>query len=180
MEAGIRAARETENAAIADAENADPMGLITAEDLARANAQRGFANDQADMLDVGSLVARLGFVLAAGDNASVFAHWMAGRRRRERILASRPEGVARGAATELDDVLGGMREHLDGGRPGAAVEAARGRLREVEEVAAVAYLTKHETDRAYDPSYSVPARQRKRCRDEAWASSGGGAPSPQA
>ncbi len=97
-------------------------------------------------------------MLAAGDNASVFAHWMAGQRRRERILASRLEGVARGAATELDDVLGGMREHLDGGRTGAAVEAARRRLREVEEVAAVAYLTRHETDRAYNPSYSVPTR----------------------
>lgn len=134
--------------------------------LERANQKRGFAADAADALDVETLKARLEAVLAGGDKGAIFAHWMGGQRRRGRILERRRENAPSGAAavgappvsitTELDDVLGRMREAIDGGRTASEIEAAKQRSREALDVQETAYLARREQSSVYAPQYSVP------------------------
>ena len=120
VEAELQAAFQEANAEITNLENRDPAELRASEELARANQKRAFASDAAETLDVGSIVRRLEAVLAGGEKGSVFARWMAGQRRREKILergrenarsASEANPVAAAQTftiTELDDVLDRM------------------------------------------------------------------------
>lgn len=110
-------------------EHADPADLLTDEELARANAWRGFANDQAASLPVEDLRKRLDSVLHGGDRAAIFAHLLAGQRRRQTILERRREAAAASGPggtpaaysdiTALDEALAAMRRPLaeSGRRP---------------------------------------------------------------
>ncbi len=167
VEAGLREAFREANAQLTNLEHRDPTELLSPQELALANQKRGFALDAAEALDTGALVRRLEAVLAGGEKGSIFAYWMGGQKRRERILERRRENARRASdhpfesaaqipnTTELDDVLGRMHEALDGGRTAAAIEAARERLGAIATVEQIAYLGRNETSSVYNPRYSV-------------------------
>lgn len=170
LEEELRAAFEETNAQITNLEHRDPTELLTSDELGLASQKRAFASDAAETLDIETLKARLEAVLAGGEKGSIFAHWMAGQKRREKILERRREN-ARSASeanpvaasqihtfTELDDVLGRMHEALDEGRTATAIEAARTRLQELADVEQTAYFARHETNSVYNPNYAVPGR----------------------
>jgi hypothetical protein len=170
VEQEARAQGEAATREITHLENRDPQELLTSEELERAGARRGFANDQADALDLGALNRRLESVLAGGDKAAIFAHFLAAQRRRQRILESRRESAMSAAggspvtaaqiptATELDDVLERMHETLDAGRTAAAIEAARERIGHASDVQQIAYLALHDQSSVYNPRYAVTGR----------------------
>ena len=145
VEQGARVEVQAAQAEITNLEHRDPTELLSADELERANAKRGFANDAAESLGLGALTSRLESVLAGSDRAAIFAYWQAGQRKREGILARRRERATSGAAegtaaaplsraTELDDVLARMREVLDEGKTAAAIEAAKARISAAVEV----------------------------------------------
>ena len=137
-------------AALERLQNGDPISLLSEEELARANARRGFANDEADSLSERDLARRLESVLHSGDRANVAAYLLAGRRRRAAILERRRERAeARAgnglvgaqpnytAGTPLDETLERLEEALGGEGRKAELEAAasvRGECYEVESI----------------------------------------------
>lgn len=164
-----RAVRQGATTEITNLENRDPQELLTADELDRANARRAFALDTAESLSPADLAARLESVLAGGDKAAIFAHWMAGDRRRARILergrdAARRTSVNPAAVnqaptvTELDGILIRMREVLDEGRTAREMEAARERARDASDVEGMAQLVRREQRSIYEPNLAVTGR----------------------
>ena len=100
--------------------DADPAESLTAEALARANAVRPFAADQAQTLNTRPLARRLRATLDGGDRAAVFAWLLAGEKRRASMLRAGQH------TTPLDEVIGTMlRRFVLDGKPEAARESSR-------------------------------------------------------
>lgn len=164
-------------------QNADPIALLSEEELARANARRGFANDEADSLSASDLARRLESVLHAGDRASIAAYLLAGRRRRGAILERRKEraearsgnGVAAPpsyeASTPLDETLDALEKALGGEKREAELEAAKAIGREAFEVESTAHSLRYE-GRSFAEvhalqSYAVPGPYPEAGREKA-------------
>ncbi|MDP9477280.1 MAG: hypothetical protein M3R38_16635 [Actinomycetota bacterium] len=182
-------ARELRAGAVATlerVEHADPAALLSDEELSRANARRGFANDQADSLRVEDLLKRLSSVLHGGDRAAIFAYLLAGQRRRQAILERRRErsgsfasgpgpGVPPSGATAagssggtpLDGVLEEMHKALGGEKLEAELEAARVIGQEAFEVEFAAADIRHQGQGAYLPTYAVPGPSGEAVREVA-------------
>lgn len=129
VEEMVREERAAASARAENARSADPTEALTAEELARANAKRAFAVDDADALDAAAFGKRLESVLAGGDKGAIFAYWMAGQRKQGQMRERRSTDDAPGrhvsASTPLDGILQKMRERLDGGRTRESIEAAK-------------------------------------------------------
>jgi len=142
-------------------ENSDPAELLTDEELTRANARRPFAGDAAESLPVEDLKRRLESVLQGGDRANVFAHLVAGRRRREALLRRQREQAGSGAytstgATLLDETLDAMQKALGGEDREAELEAAGLLGREADQVEYAAGTLRYEGGSNYRPNLAVP------------------------
>ena len=124
----IREERAAASARVENAKNADPTELLTADELARANAKRAFAIDDAEALDAEAFGKRLKSVLAGGDKGAIFAYWMAGQRKQGQMREQRAGDDAPGRyssnSTPLDGMLQEMRERLDGGQTRESIEAS--------------------------------------------------------
>lgn len=143
----VREERVAASTRVENARNADPTELLAEEELGRANAKRAFALDASESFDAEAFGKRLESVLAGGDKAAIFAYWMAGQRKQERLRESR-RGTAgdvpgRPASTPLDGIVGEMREHLDGGRTRESIEAAERTENDAMQVEMLAGSLKH-------------------------------------
>lgn len=150
-EAGAAARQETERAG-----NLDPTGFLTADELSRANSLRAFALDAGETLGIDALRGRLEAVLADGDRGSVFAYWMAGERRKQKIIEGRREELRRAGrptsaaatGTALDEVLRQMDEALGGKEREARLKGARARIDEAHEVETFAHTRRRDATSA--------------------------------